>query len=118
MGMILGEVTIRVNGKTIKTKGGATLDPGGDEWIQHVGPGVVWGESKKFTPPKIENISIAADEDVDILEIKAIKNAQLVWDGDNGVRYMMTSCVCGPATLNEESGDIKTSFMGRKIKKV
>ncbi|MDM5132908.1 phage tail tube protein [Aeromonas piscicola] len=118
MGQILGEVTIRVNGKQIKTKGGSTLDPGGNDWTQHVGPGVVWGESKKYLPPKIENLSIAADEDVDIISIKSISNAQLVWEGDNGVSYMMTGCVCGQATLNEESGDIKTSFMGRKIVRI
>lgn len=115
MGMILGEVTIRANGQQIKTKPGATLNPGGYSRTQHMGPGRVWGKSRKYSPPSIE-VVIAADEDVDVMEINAIESATLVWEGDNGVSYMMTQASTNePATLREESGDIAVTFFGDRV---
>lgn len=115
MGQILGEVTIRVNGKELKTKTGSVLNPGGFTRTQHTGGGKVRGVSKRYTAPSIETV-IAADEDVDVMEINAIENAALVWEGDNGVSYMMTgSSVAEPATLREESGDIAVTFFGDKV---
>ena len=59
---------------------------------------------------------IAADEDVDVIEINNIENATLVWQGDNGVSYMMTgAAVAEPASLREESGDIAATFFGVKV---
>ena len=118
MGQILGEVTIRSNGKQIKTKGGATLNPGGYTRTQHVGPGKVWGKSKKYAAPSIE-VVIAADEDVDVIDINAIEDATLTWEGDNGVSYMMTKASTNePASLREESGDIAATFFGDKVVRI
>ncbi|MFB2709775.1 phage tail tube protein [Aeromonas veronii] len=118
MGQILGEVTIRVNGKELKTKTGSVLNPGGFTRTQHTGGGKVRGVSKRYTAPSIETV-IAADEDVDVMEINAIENAALVWGGDNGVSYMMTgSAVAEPATLREESGDIAVTFFGDKVVRI
>jgi hypothetical protein len=118
MGQVLGEVTIRSNGKQFKTKGGAVLNPGGYSRTQHVGPGKVWGKSKKYSPPSIEMV-IAADEDVDVMEINAIEDATLTWEGDNGVSYMMTKASTNePASLREESGDIATTFFGDKVVRI
>lgn len=114
MGMILGEVTIRANGKQLKTKAGAVLNPGGYTRTQHNGPGKSWGKSRKYVGPSIQMI-IAADEDVDVMEINAMENVTLTWEGDNGVRYMMTnSSTNEPATLREDSGDIDATFFGDK----
>lgn len=115
MGQILGEVSIRVNGKEIKSKGGATLDPGGNEWTQHTGAGKVWGSSKKFTAPKLTGVTIAADEDVDVIKVRAITDATITWDGDNGVSYQLIGCNCTNATLSEADGDIKAEFSARKV---
>ncbi|AWK84472.1 phage tail tube protein [Photobacterium damselae] len=118
MGMILGEVTIRVNGKEVKTKGGATFNPGGYTRTSHMGPGRVWGKSRKYSPPSID-LTIAADEDVDVIEINSWENATLVWEGDNGVDYMMTnSATKEPASLSEDSGDIKATFEGDKATRI
>lgn len=114
MGMILGEVTIRANGKQLKTKAGAVLNPGGYTRTQHNGPGKSWGKSRKYVGPSIQMV-IAADEDVDVMEINAMENVTLTWEGDNGVRYMMTnSSTNEPATLREDSGDIDATFFGDK----
>lgn len=118
MGQVLGEVTIRANGKELKTKTGAVLNPGGFTRTQHTGGGKVRGTSKRFTAPSIEMV-IAADEDVDVIEINAIENATLVWKGDNGVSYMMTNAaVAEPASLREESGDIAATFFGDKVVRI
>ena len=118
MGQILGEVTIRSNGKQIKTKGGSTLNPGGYTRTQHVGPGKVWGKSKKYVAPNIELV-IAADEDVDVIDINAIEDATLTWEGDNGVSYMMTKASTNePASLREDSGDIAATFFGDKVVRI
>lgn len=115
MGMILGEVTIRANGKQFKTKGGAVLNPGGFTRTQHNGPGRSWGKSRKYVGPSIEFV-VAADEDVDVMEINALESATLTWEGDNGVSYMMTKASTNePATLREESGDIAATFFGDKV---
>lgn len=118
MGLILGEVTIRANGKELKTKTGSTVNPGGFTRTQHTGGGKVRGISKRYTAPTMEMV-IAADEDVDVIEINAIENATLVWEGNNGVRYMMTgSSVAEPASLREESGDIAVTFFGDKVVRI
>lgn len=112
MGQVLGEVIIRANGQELKTKTGATFNPGGFTRTQHIGGGRVRGISRRYTPPSIE-VVIAADEDVDVMLINAIENAAMVWDGDNGVSYMMIGAAVGePATLREESGDIAATFVG------
>ncbi|MGL4886368.1 MAG: phage tail tube protein [Aeromonas veronii] len=119
MGQILGEVTIRANSKEIKTKAGCVLNPGGYTSTQHVGKGKVIGKSYKYSPPSIEMV-IAADEDVDVMEINAIRDATLVWEGDNGVSYMMTKASVGDtlASLREESGDIAATFTGDKTVRI
>lgn len=115
--MILGEVTIRVNGKELKTKEGATLNPGGYTNTPHVGKGKVHGYSRKYNAPSIE-CTLVADEDVDILEVNQISNATAVWEGDNGKDYMMDKATTAePATLSD-SGEIKLKLLGSTVKKV
>lgn len=118
MGQVLGEVIIRANGQELKTKTGAVLNPGGFTRTQHTGGGKVRGTSKRYTAPSIELV-IAADEDVDVIEINAIENATLVWEGDNGVNYMMTGASAAEvAPLREESGDIAVTFFGDKVVRI
>ncbi|MND24072.1 Phage tail tube protein [compost metagenome] len=118
MGQVLGEVIIRANGQELKTKTGAVLNPGGFTRTQHTGGGRVRGVSRRFAAPSIE-VVIAADEDVDVMLINAIENAAMVWEGDNGVSYMMTGAAVGePATLREESGDIAATFIGDRVVRI
>lgn len=114
MGSILGGVVVRHNGKQFKTQAGSTLNPGGYTRTSKIGPDRVWGQNKVYTAPTITMV-IAADEDVDVLDINAIEFATLTWEGDNGVDYMMTDASAqGPATLSD-SGDINVVFEGNKV---
>ncbi|ELI1839035.1 phage tail tube protein [Vibrio fluvialis] len=118
MGQILGEVTIRANGTQLKTKKGATLNPGGYRRTSHMGPkGKIWGKSKETVAATI-SVIIAADEDVDVLEINAIENATLTWEGDNGVDYMMTGASPQDVFTLSDSGEITGTFEGNPVEKV
>lgn len=117
MGRILGEVKVSANSVQLKTKKGSTLNPGGYTNTQHVGPGRVWGSSQEFTPPSMQ-VVIAADEDVDVVEINKITNATLTWEGNNGVDYMMNGAEpAEPFTLSD-SGEITGTFNGYKVERI
>ncbi|MFW1045806.1 phage tail tube protein [Vibrio parahaemolyticus] len=117
MGRILGEVVIRANNKQLKTKKGSTLNPGGQTNTQHVGPGRVWGSSQEYTPPTIQ-VVIAADEDVDVIDISSISNATLTWEGNNGVDYMMTGAAPSEPFQLSDSGEITGTFLGDKVERI
>lgn len=118
MGQILGEVTIRSNGKMLKTKKGATLNPGGYRRTSHMGPkGKIWGKSKETVPATIA-VVIAADEDVDVIEINAIESATLTWEGDNGVSYMVTNASPQDVFTLSDSGEITGTFEGNPAEKI
>ncbi|HFV9293905.1 TPA: phage tail tube protein [Serratia fonticola] len=116
--MILGMASIRVNGREIKTAGKSTLNPGGYARTLHSGGGKHWGYSRKMAGPSIQ-MTIAAAEDVDVIEISEWENVTVMFEGDNGLSYMMTGAATdNPATLNEDSGEIDATFIGTKMVKV
>ncbi|EBU8551965.1 phage tail protein [Salmonella enterica subsp. enterica serovar Telelkebir] len=116
--MILGIASIRINGREIQTEGKSTLNPGGYARTQHMGGGKVWGVSRKMAAPSIKMV-IAADEDVDVIEISNWEEVTVMFEGDNGLSYMMTgSATDNPAELDEDSGQITANFIGTKITKV
>lgn len=118
MGRILGEVTVRCNSKQLKTEtGNSTLNPGGYAYTDHIGPGKSWGASRVYKAPTMQ-VTISADEDVDVMEINAFEDATLTWEGDNGVDYMMVGCSPAEPFVVSESGTITGTFRGLKTVKV
>lgn len=116
--MILGEAAIRVNGREIKSKGASTLNPGGFARTMHSGGGKNWGYSRKTTHPTVQ-VTIAADEDVDVIEIGQWEQVTVMFEGDNGLSYMVTGAAAeNPATLSEDNGQIEVTFIGTKCVKV
>nr|WP_213680122.1 phage tail tube protein [Serratia marcescens] len=116
--MILGEAAIRVNGREIKSKGTSTLNPGGFARTMHSGGGKNWGYSRKTTHPTVQ-VTIAADEDVDVIEIGQWEQVTVMFEGDNGLSYMVTGAAAeNPATLSEDNGQIEVTFIGTKCVKV
>lgn len=113
---ILGEVVVRSNGNQLKTKKGSTLMPGGYTYTDHIGPGKSWGASREFTAPTMQ-VTIAAAEDVDVLDINAMEAATLTWEGDNGIDYMMTGCSPQAPFQLTDSGEITGTFRGEKVEK-
>ena len=114
---ILGSAVIRGNSKMIKTKPGTVFNPGGYTSTEHQGPNRIWGFSKAFVKPTMQ-MTIVADEDVDVMEINAMTNVTLTFEGDNGLNYMMTGCEpVEPFSLND-NGEISGTFHGMKAEKV
>lgn len=114
---ILGSAVIRGNSKMIKTKPGTVFNPGGHTSTEHQGPNRIWGFSKAFVKPTMQ-MTIVADEDVDVMEINAMTNVTLTFEGDNGLDYMMTGCEPQePFSLND-NGEISGTFHGMKAEKV
>ena len=117
MGQILGQVVIRANSKQLKTKKGSTLNPGGCKYTLHAGPGKIWGKSKEFVAATV-SVVIAADEDVDVVEINKITDATLNWEGDNGVNYMITGASPQDPFQLSDSGDITGTFEGNPAERI
>ena len=115
---ILGMAAIRINGREIKTTGKSTLNPGGKTRTQHMGGGKVWGLAGKMAGPSIQ-MTIAAAEDVDVVEISGWEGVTVMFEGDKGLTYMMTGAATAePATLDEDAGTISANFLGEKLVKV
>ncbi|HCZ9100923.1 TPA: phage tail tube protein [Klebsiella michiganensis] len=115
---ILGMAAIRINGREIKTEGKSTLNPGGYARTPHMGGGKVWGTSRKMAGPSIQ-MTISAAQDMDVIEISSWENVTVMFEGDNGLTYMMTgSATDSPATLDEDAGTISANFIGTKLVKV
>lgn len=115
---ILGMAAIRINGREIKTEGKSTLNPGGKARRQHMGAGKVWGNSGKMVGPSIQ-MTIAAAQDMDVIEISNWEGVTVMFEGDNGLTYMMTGAATdNPATLDEDAGTISANFIGEKLVKV
>lgn len=117
MGQILGQVVVRANSKQLKTKKGSTLNPGGYNHVSHPGPNRIWGKSKEFVAATVA-VVIAADEDVDVVEINNITDATLTWEGDNGVDYMITGASPQAPFQLSDSGEITGTFEGNPAERI
>ncbi|MDC5753861.1 phage tail tube protein [Vibrio europaeus] len=116
--MILGEATIRANGVELKTVGEATFNPGGFERKVLTGGGKARGQSEKFVAPSLQ-CDLAADEDVDVIDINAMRNATVTFEGNNGVSYMMTgSALEQPVAVGTEGTIPGCNWIGLKAKKM
>ncbi len=113
----LGQVTLRLNGKQLKTKKGWTLTAQGFNAIEHLGPNRSWGPSYEFVNASCSG-PIAAAEDVDVLEINKIRNATLVWEGDNGVEYLLTGVSPQSPFTVSDSGDVQGTFRADKMERI
>jgi len=114
--MILGEATIRANGVELKTTGEATFNPGGYERVVLTGGGKSRGMKEKFVAPSLQ-CDLAADEDVDVQKINAMRNATVTFEGNNGLKYMMTgSALENPVALGTEGTIPGCNWIGLKSK--
>ncbi|CSD36679.1 tail tube protein [Vibrio cholerae] len=53
-----------------------------------------------------------------MLEINAIRNATLTWEGDNGIDYMMTGCSPQAPFTVSDAGEITGTFRGEKVERI
>ncbi|MFA0001688.1 phage tail tube protein, partial [Vibrio lentus] len=89
----------------------STLNPGGVTNTSHNGPKRIWGFSQEFVPSTL-SVVIAADEDVDVVAINAMKNVTLTFEGDNGLDYMITDANPQDPFVLSDSGEITGTYIG------
>lgn len=115
---LLGRATIKVNGKKLNTKRGATLDIGGPSAAPVVGSTAVHGFSYETTAPML-SVKITQTSDVGLTFVKNIQGATIVFEGDDGKTYTIDNGTCiGKPTLNEVEGEINAQFSGTSCTEV
>lgn len=118
MAQLLGRARIRANGKELLTLAGSTLKIGGEKRTAVVGALSVHGHTVETVPPMLScKITQAGDITVDFVD--AIKDATILWEGDDGRNYVITGGFCeGDSELAEKGGEISASFSGMSCKAV
>ena len=88
MAMLLGRATIRLNGRTLRTNEGASIDLGGEEKNTKMGSSRVNGYTVKAKQSIIEcEISVAVGESVE--DLRNVTNATVVFETDSGHIYVI-----------------------------
>lgn len=118
MAKILGRATIRVDGRTIQSKRGATLNPGGIGRTPVVGSRSVHGYSEELSAPEL-SVRLTQTADFALEDVRNIADATIVFDGDDGVSYAIAGAFSTTVpTLNEVDGEISATFSGTSCDRV
>lgn len=110
MAKVLGRVTIKVDGVTVKSKPGSTLTRGGRQRTPQVGDNEIHGASETLVPPEL-TVTITQTKEVTLETIEAIEEATILFEGDDGVSYVLDKAFSTTApTLNSSNGEIRATF--------
>lgn len=108
-----GVVIIRIDGKSIRSKEKAELDPGGVERTPVYADGQIVGYSEKPIASKV-NATIAHGSSTDILSLGNVTNGSLVFETDTGLRYLISGAFATQrAKLTGGEGDCSVEYMGK-----
>jgi len=112
MAKLLGKARIRINGKTYDTMKGASLDIGGDVAVTKTSAHKVAGYSDEMRPSRLE-CKIPAGGDVSLDELRKIRDASYVWEGDNGKIYTVPkSWTADTVKQTDSDGEISLVLEG------
>ncbi|MCE7729227.1 phage tail tube protein [Vibrio parahaemolyticus] len=118
MGNIVGEATIRVNGKKLRSMGGAELDLGGKENEAVVGSGQVWGHKTVYKAPNL-SLKIAAHADTNFKELNDLEYATVDFDANNGLRFLINNAFrTETVKISEGDGSFSLSMSGDTAEQV
>ncbi|QQQ19670.1 phage tail tube protein [Brevundimonas vitis] len=107
-----GRATIRVNGTTLDTEKGSTLDPGGTKREPRPGSNTTSGFTEELVPAKIEATILFGEGD-SLTDLNALINATVLFETDTGQTYIVRDAYCAePVTLTEGEGKAKLVLMG------
>lgn len=110
MSAILGRATIKVDGKILLTKPGAELDIGGEKRTPVVGPTGVHGYTTENMAPML-SVPVSKRGDVSVKDLDAIKSATILFEGDDGSRFVLSEAFrTETVKLKETGGEISMSF--------
>ena len=89
MAQVAGRVFISINGQRLRSKEGASLEPGGIEREAVVSDSGVDGFTENETAPKVD-CKISLTEKVKLKDLQAFKNGTLIFETDIGQIYTLT----------------------------
>jgi len=111
MARVLGIVKIHLNGKLQRTVQGAKLRTGGHKHTSVVGH-KRYGSFVEFEPSQV-SFTIAKTADLDIKGIQYLEGATLVFEGDDGVNYLVANADCTSSVeVSDNGGGVAYTFEG------
>ena len=103
---ITGRAKIKVDGKSLSSESGATLNPGGSNRPPKTGGGKVHGYSEEDVAPSLECV-IFHKKDTSIIELSDITGATVTFDTDTGVQFILRDAwTSEPAALDTANGTV------------
>lgn len=88
MAQLTGRITIRLDGKELKSKDGATVDPGGVNRTTEKGGGRILG----FTEEDVQasaSFKLVHDKSVSLIALNKLVDATLSFETDSGVTFIL-----------------------------
>ncbi len=116
MGQVTGRAFIKVNGTDMRSKEGATLNPGGVSREAAMSDRGVDGYSESPVAPTIQ-CSINHTADISLTDLGQITDASIVFETDTGKTYLLRNAwIDGPAELN--GSEVSLNFTGMTCEEV
>lgn len=112
MARVLGQATIKVNGRAVESNAGASIDLGGEERTTKMSAKKVVGYQAKIKQARIE-CAIPNTQDVSEKELHDIAGATVSFAGDNGKVYTVSNAHrTETLTTDDDSGDLRLVLEG------
>lgn len=115
-GQYLGRVTVRVNGETLESKPGATIDLGGITRESIVNDQAM-GFKEVPKPSRIE-CEIAVKRGVAFEGLRTLIDATLVFEADTGQRYIVKDGYAAETLQLTGDAGMRAVFMGEPAQEV
>lgn len=110
---VTGVCIIKMDGGTLRTKEGATINFGGVERTPQLADGRLIGYSEKPAPATISG-TLAHTADTDVEALKNASNVTLVFQCDSGPGYLVREAfLTAPPELTGGEGDLSVEFTGQ-----
>ncbi len=114
---ITGRAIIYVDGKTIPSENGATLNPGGESKKPERHGGVTYYTTEEV-PPSVE-CRVNHTADVDILALSNMENVTVLFECDTGQKYLIRGGTTqDPVPVDTSSGKSALTIFGNECVKV
>lgn len=118
MAKFTGVCIIKMDGATLRTKPGASLDFGGVNRTTQMANGSPEGYTEAGAASKVSG-TILHGSDTDVAAIQDAVDVTLIFQCDSGPEYMVRSAHCtAPPVLTGGDGDLAVEFEGKKAELV
>lgn len=114
---VVGQVKIKVDGDFLPTSGEATMNIGG-AMRENVPGDYDAGSFKETTAPARCEVSLLYKQGVSLSAIRAIDNATITLETDNGHTWIMRNAYCAEAPDFGQDGKAKCVFEGPPAEEV